>query len=471
VLGKPERAVSHAAADTIAGLPDGNRALGVALAGSGAGRWYFGWNIVAAATLVTLLTVGMRMGIGPFFLPMADDLGFSRSLLAGIVAAGMLCYGLGMPLAGHLVARWGTRPVLLLGTVIVVASTIWTVYARDPLSFLLAFGVLMSFGLAFTSPVAFTPVLSHWFVRRRGMALFFLSTGSMAGIAVMTPVLTHAIAASGWQRTLLAFAAVFAVLTIPLALFVVRDDAPADADLLTGRPARDRSAEHDRADRSTADRSPAGLTTSNRTSGASSTVPPIKFREALRTAPFWMINLGLFACGFSMNLIGTHGVPMLMDHGFDSTTSSLGIGLIGLVAIFSTLILGRLSDILPRRHILSVIYLVRGLGFFALLAVGTHWELYGVSTLGGLAWAGSIALSSAILADIYGVRLVGVLYGLSYLGHQVGATISSWLGGWAYEAFGTHWVSFGSAGVLLLVAAAVSTQLPSRNFSLRHAHA
>ena len=56
--------------------------------------WYFGWNIVAAATLLTLFTVGMRLGIGPFFLPMSEDLGFSRSLLAGMVAIGMLCYGL-----------------------------------------------------------------------------------------------------------------------------------------------------------------------------------------------------------------------------------------------------------------------------------------------------------------------------------------------------------------------------------------
>ncbi len=433
------------------------------MAGTGAGKWYFGWNIVAVATLVTLLTVGMRMGIGPFFLPMAEDLGFSRSLLAGIVAAGMLCYGLGMPLAGHLVARWGTRPVLLLGTAIVVASTIWTVYARDPVSFLLAFGILMSFGLAFTSPVAFTPLLSHWFVRRRGMALFFLSTGSMAGIAVMTPVLTQSIAAAGWQWTLLGFAAVFAVVTVPLALLVVRDEAPADADLLPHRAASQPAA----ADLGNADRSVAvGERAVPERARAAALAPAIKFRDALRTGPFWKINFGLFACGFSMNLIGTHGVPMLMDHGFDSTTSSLGIGLIGLVAIFSTLILGRLSDTLPRRHILSAIYLVRGLGFFALLLVGTHWELYGVSTLGGLAWAGSIALSSAILADVYGVRLVGVLYGLAYLGHQVGATISSWLGGWAFEAFGTHWVSFGSAGVLLLLAAAVSTQLPPRNFIL-----
>jgi len=186
------------------------------------------------------------------------------------------------------------------------------------------------------------------------------------------------------------------------------------------------------------------------------------FSQAVHTVPFWKICLGLFTCGFSMNLLGTHGMPMLMDHGFDSTTSSFGIGLIGLVAIFSTLVLGRLADKIPRRYILSTIYLIRGLGFFALLIVGTHFELYVAAAIGGIVWAGSIAMSSAILADLYGVRLVGILYGWTYLSHQVGAMISSWLGGWAYEVYGTHWVAFGSAGVLLILAAALSLTLPAK---------
>lgn len=406
--------------------------------------WYFGWNIVAAATLLTLLTVGMRLGIGPFFLPMADDLGFSRSLLAGIVAIGMLCYGLAMPLAGYLVGRWGTRPVLLLGTAIVVGSTFWTVAARSPLAFLLSFGVLMSVGLAFTSPVALTPVISRWFTRQRGTALFFLSTGSMAGMAFLTPILTWAIGAYGWQNTLLGFAAAFVLVTLPSALLVIRDDAPAGTDLLPGQ---------------------AGATAS---SGAG-LADPLGFREAVRTSPFWKIFFGLFACGFSMNLLGTHGVPMLMDHGFDAMTSSAGIGLIGLVAIGGTLILGRLSDKLPRRNILFAIYFIRGLGFFALLLVGTHWELYLAATIGGIVWAGSIATSSAILADVYGVRLVGLMYGWAYLGHQIGAMVSSWLGGWGFETYGTHWIAFGSSGVLLLAAATVSLRLPDRGFSLQRA--
>jgi MFS family permease len=404
-------------------------------------RWYFGWNIVAAAALLTLLSTGMRLGIGPFFLPIAHDLGFSRSLLATIVAIGMLCYGLAMPVGGHLIARFGTRSVLLLGAGIVALSVVGTVLTRDPLAFLLAFGVGFSVGLAFVSPVSLTPVISHWFTRRRGMALFFLSTGSMAGMAVMTPVCTWAIESFGWRATLVGFAAVFIALTLPAALFVIRDTAPEHTDLLPEEAAYQRA-------RPTP--APQSLT----------------LREAMRTAPFWKIFFGLFCCGFSMNLLGTHGMPMLMDHGFDAFTSSMGIGLIGIVAIGGTLVLGRLADRLPRRNILSVIYFVRGLGFFALVLVGTHWELYVTATIGGLVWAGSIALSSAILSDVYGVRLVGVLYGMAYLGHQLGATLSSWLGGWAYERFGTHWIAFGASGALLIAAGVVALQLPRKGFTL-----
>ncbi|MFN2349508.1 MAG: MFS transporter [Thioalkalivibrio sp.] len=408
------------------------------------GRWYFGWNIVAAATLITMLTVGMRMGIGPFFLPMAEDLEMSRSMLGGIVAIGMLCYGLGMPLAGHLAGTHGTRFVLMLGTIVVVVSILWTVNARHPFTFLLAFGVLMSLGFSFVSPVALTPIIARWFTRRRGMALFFLSTGAMAGIAILTPALSLSIQSVGWQNTLLGFCVLFVILIIPLTFLVMRDQAPEHTDLPQHK-------EH---------------TDKQRSDSLELPTPryELSWREAVRTRPFWQIAIGLFACGYSMNLLGTQGVPMLVDHGFDPITASYGIGLIGLVAIPSTLILGRLSDSLQRKNLLAAIYLIRGIGFIALLLVATVWELYVVAAIGGVVWAGSIALSSAILADVYGIRLVGLLYGWTYLGHQVGAMISSWLGGWGYEYFGTHWVAFGSTAVILIIAAMVSVQLPKGGF-------
>jgi MFS family permease len=258
----------------------------------------------------------------------------------------------------------------------------------------------------------------------------------MAGIAVLTPVLTQVIKLAGWRVALAGFAAVFAALAVPLALLVLRDDPPAQRDQRAGESARQRGA-------------------------AAAPLQHKGVRGAFGTAPFLAVCFGLFTCGFSMNLLGTHGVPMLMDHGFDAGTSALGIGLIGVVAIAGTLALGRLADRIARRKLLAAIYLVRGLGCFGLVSVGAHWQLYSVSVVGGLVWAGSIALSSAILADIYGVKLVGVLYAWAYVGHQIGGMASSWLGGWGYDTWGTHWPTFGAAGVLLLAAAGVVLRLPS----------
>src|SRR3546814_9171036 len=86
------------------------------------------------------------------------------------------------------------------------------------------------------------------------------------------------------------------------------------------------------------------------------TYAKLRVNDAVRSAPFWKVAFGLFTCGYSMNLLGAHGVPMLVDHGFDHMTGAFGIGLIGFSAIFSTLVLGRLSDIVPRKNILAAIY-------------------------------------------------------------------------------------------------------------------
>jgi MFS family permease len=411
------------------------------------GKWYFGWNIVAVSTIITLLTMGLRMGIGPFFTPMMNDLDMSRTVLSTIIAVSMIVYGLGMPLAGMISGRFGTRFVLLLGVAIISGSIVWTVSTNSILGFFVSFGVLLSIGLAFTSPVAVTSLIGRWFIRQRGKALFFLATGAMAGIAIITPLSAILISWIGWERTLLFFGLLFIVIVVPSAVFIMREDVPEGADRLLSKTAEDK-----------------GLST-NQLSGEE---PEFSWREAVKTGPFWKISLGLFACGFSMNLIGSHGVPMLVDHHFDAHTASFGIGLIGGVAIFSTLILGSISDRYPRRNILCWIYVIRGLGFLGLVYAVTSWQLYLIAITGGLVWAGSNALSSALIGDLYGVKLMSLLYGWSYFGHQIGAAIGSFLGGWGYETFGTHVVSFGTATVLLMIAGIVSYRIP-KDVSLVHA--
>ena len=194
------------------------------------GKWYYGWNIVFASAILTLITVGMRMSIGPFFLPMLADFDMTRTNLSMIVAVGMFVYGVGMPLAGYMERRYRNTYCFIDGAVIVFISSLGTMLSKTPISLLFSFGIFLSLGLALTSPVALTPLIARWFVKRRGQALFYLTTGSMAGIAIMTPVNTMLINAFGWQQTFLIFAIVFVLLVIPTALFVIREDVPEGAD-------------------------------------------------------------------------------------------------------------------------------------------------------------------------------------------------------------------------------------------------
>lgn len=392
--------------------------------------WYFGWNIVIAASFLTLLSSGLRMSMGVFFLPIANDLNFSRSVLSGIIAIGMLFSGIAMPISGYLVGKYGTRFVLILGSIIIIISTVWSANSTDYWNFFLSFGVALSFGTSFVGSVSFMPIVARWFIKRRGLALFILSTGSMAGIAVMLPVFAFFIPIYGWQTTLISFAVIFMIIALPIALFIMKDNQ-SEIEVYSIEPVINQKIE-----------------------------PSIKLIDVLKTRPFWQLSFGLFTCGFSMNLLGTHGVPMLIDHGFDPIISSNGIGLIGLVAIFSTLVLGYLSDIVQRKNILMMVYLIRGLGFIALVLASTKWQLFTIAAVGGLVWAGALSMSGAITADIYGVKIVGLLSGLTYLGHQIGAMIGSWLGGWAYDHLHTHLVAFGTASILLLLAAFSAYHLP-----------
>lgn len=399
--------------------------------------WYYGWYIVIAASVITLITAGMRMSVGPFFLPILGDFDMSRTDLSMIIAVGMLTYGIGMPLAGMLESRWGPKPVLLVGAVIVFGSCLWMMVASSKLDLLMSFGIFLSIGLALTSQITLTPIIVKWFVKRRGQALFYLSTGSMAGIAIMNPVSNTLIQTFSWQLAMLIFGIIFLVLTCITALFVLRDDVPPNAD---------QDAHPDGPDQ----------IPTVKVKPQDDRGPKITVWQAMKTKPFWVIAIGLFTCGFSMNLLGSHGVPMLVDHGFTSTAAASAVGLIGLVAVPGTLILGSLADKIKKNYMLTLIYAVRGIGFVCIVLVVSSFQMYLVAFIAGLAWAGNVALSSAILTDVYGVRLVGILYGTAFFFHQIGATISTLLGGWAYETFNTHLISFGSAGILLFIAAIVS---------------
>jgi predicted MFS family arabinose efflux permease len=161
-----------------------------------------------------------------------------------------------------------------------------------------------------------------------------------------------------------------------------------------------------------------------------------------------------------MNLLSTHGVPMLVDRGFSPLEASSALGVLGVVGILGAITLGTASDYLGRKNMLALIYLVRAAGFLLLLTAASPIHLYVLGGIAGLAWVGSAAMTSALIADLYGRVSTGTIFGWIYFVHQIGAAAGAYLGGSVYEASGDYAFSFIVTAVLLVLASWLSFRVP-----------
>jgi MFS family permease len=189
--------------------------------------------------------------------------------------------------------------------------------------------------------------------------------------------------------------------------------------------------------------------------------------RALRDPSFSLIALGFFSCGYQLGFITAHFpafitevcgpiAPGSMLAGLGiTTTSALGavaIAVIGLANIGGTLAAGALGQIFRKKYLLAQIYVARTVVSAAfILAPMTPASVLIFSLVMGSLWLATVPLTSGLVAQIWGVRYMGTLYGLVFLSHQVGSFMGVWLGGAFYDRFGSYdlvwWVGIG-VGVL-----------------------
>jgi MFS family permease len=401
-------------------------------------RVFYGWWVTLAFAAMVFLSTGIRFIVGPFLKPMVADLDLDRASFSLVISLSLFLYGILQPFVGRIVDQVGARVLMVSGTVLLGAALaamglvtrLWHLYVL--------YGVLVAAGLATTSHVVAAAVLSRWFSRRRGTALSTLGGASMAGMSVLVPVAMWLVINVGWRATYVLLGIAVVAVVVPLALWVVRETPESMGLTPDGLP-----------------RQPAAL--------AGAAVERTEVGEALQALAFWQLAGGLFTCGFSMSLLSAHGVPMLTDHGYAPMLASWTLGLLGGSSFAFAMCIGAVSDRLGRRPVLAWLYGSRALVFAALFLI-RDWPaaLLAVALLGGLSMAGSLAMSSALAADLFGRFSVGSIFGSMFLVHQAGAASGSWLGGMLFEATGGYGAAFGTASAILLLAALVSLTIDER---------
>lgn len=407
-------------------------------------RIFFGWWVTIGFSVIVFLSTGIRFTVGPFLKPIVADLGLDRASFSAVVALAMFLYGAAMPLVGRAADRFGARPVLLAGSVVLGLSVGGTGLVTRLSHLYALYGVGMAVGLAMTGHVVATAVVARWFTRRRATALSLLSAAAMGGMSLLVPVATWLILHVGWRAAYGVLAGAAVIIIVPLALWVVQDRpetlglAPDGGAVPPGAMATDE--------------------------------PRTAVAVAIRTRPFWQIGGALCTCGFSMSLLAAHGVPMLTDHGFHPMVASWAFAVLGGTNVVFAILLGTLADRVGSRPVLAAIYGGRAVVFAALFLVHDHTvAILAIAALGGATMAGTFAMSSTLTAEIFGRTSVGSVFGMMFLVHQTGAAAGSWLGGVSFEMTGGYGLAFAAACAILVGAALLTLRVDvqTRCFDVR----
>jgi predicted MFS family arabinose efflux permease len=178
-------------------------------------------------------------------------------------------------------------------------------------------------------------------------------------------------------------------------------------------------------------------------------------------------------CGFQVVFIGVHMPSYLKDKGImDPQVAVIALALIGLFNIFGSFYAGKLGGFLPKRYLLSTIYISRTviISLF-LLAPLTQWSVYVFACAMGLLWLSTVPLTNGVIAGIFGVKYLSMLAGFVFFSHQVGSFLGVWLGGYLFTKQGSYDTVWGITIALGVFAALVNLPINEKAIVRRPAMA
>lgn len=348
-----------------------------------------------------LVSAGIRAAPGVLIVPLEQDTGWSRTLIASAVSVGLLLFGFAGPLVGWLVDKLGPRLVMLAGLGLMIFSMVASALMQTPWQMLLFWGAVSGLATGLVGAVMGTAVANRWFYARRGMVLGIFGAATSAGQLIFLPAIVATTGVISWRGVSYVLAALAAAL-IPLVLLLMRN-APGDVGAL-----------------------PYGL---SEAPPAAATRPSgmAVMGVAVRSPTFWLLSATFFICGASSNgIIGTHFVPHAVDHGIAPGTAAGVLALMGLMNFVGTLGSGFLTDRYDPRVLLACYYGFRGLSLIFLPFISSPLGLAFFAILFGLDYIATVPPTSALVADSFGRANAGTVFGWVFCAHQIGAALAAW---------------------------------------------
>lgn len=384
----------------------------------------YGWVVVGVGALMSCVAVGAMMSLAVFLQPITQATGWSRTGVSSAMTLNFLIMGAAGFGWGALNDRYGTRPVVLAGAVLLGLGLVLASRATSPLQFLLAYGVIVGLS-AGSFVVPMMTAVTAWLPSHRSIAVSLVSAG--IGVAPMTisPLAAWLLTTHDWRAAQLVIGLLVWVLLIPAALFVRAAPVAGQGGL------------------------------------ANATAEPVRISEALISAPFIVLALTFFACCATHAGPIFHTISYAVACGIPTLAAVSIYSLEGLAGLGGRVVLGLLGDRYGAKRVLIAGLMVQALGAGSFVFVNRLQEFYAVAAVFGFAYGGVMPLYAVLARDYFGQQIMGTVLGAAAMVSSLGMALGPSVGGWVYDTFGGYaWLYIGSF-VIGLGAVAIAFAFPA----------
>ncbi|NNH39507.1 MFS transporter [Acinetobacter terrae] len=363
--------------------------------------------MLIGSALILALSLGVRHAFGLYLVPMSHEFGWGHNVFSLAIAMQNLIWGAVQPITGAFADKYGSKIVVAVGGALYSIGLLLMAFSSTGLMLNLSVGLILGLALSATSfPILLSAVGRAAHPEKRSLAMGIASAAGSFGQFIMLPSTLLLLQNIGWSAALVV-SAIFIALIIPLAWMLKAPMyAAPNASSLADKPA-------------------------------------LSFKQILVIAknhtPFWFLALGFLVCGFQVVFIGIHLPGYLIDHGFNATTGTIFLALVGLFNIVGTYSAGWLGGKYSKPRLLMGLYGLRGIAIIGFLALPlTTWTIYAFGVIMGLLWLSTVPLTNGIVANMFGVKYLSMLSGIVFFTHQVGSFFGGWLGGVNHDMTGNY---------------------------------
>jgi MFS family permease len=390
---------------------------------SGSG-FFYGYFVVGASLLIMSIMWGVYYAFGVFLKPVLNEFGWTKAMTSGAFSLASMMNGLLAVAMGGLTDKFGPRMVmtvcgLFLGLGLILMSQI-----SDVFHLYLFYGVFVGAGMS-GSFIPLTSTVARWFLKRRGLMTGIVVAGSGIGALLGPPVASRLIPIYGWRMSYVILGGI-TLLTVVLSAQVIKRNPKQVGQVPYGENQIEQG-------------------------GLNLRVEGLSLREAAYSPQFWLFFTTGFCYGYCVFAIMVHITPHAIESGMSAVRAANILATIGGLGILGKVLLGRAGDIVGNRHTLILGFILMSIALICLVPAKIAWMLFLFAGIFGFAY-GSIAVShSPLLAELFGLRSHGLIFGVFGISVSLGGAMGPLLTGYLFDVTNSYRMAFLLCAVISLM--------------------